>query len=182
MSFRYQRVVHFRETDGAGVVYFANILSLFHEAYEASLMAVGVDLRTFFGSPSLAVPIVHSSADFLRPLGCGDRLSIQLTPRLRTRTEFEVSYLVFPATNNLGGSELATPEPDSGELSGGPEGLAEVLPEPAAPVLARGLTRHVCIDVTQRRRVDMPAYLLAWLQLWGDSGLGAGRSPDVPLD
>ncbi|MBD2021122.1 1,4-dihydroxy-2-naphthoyl-CoA hydrolase, partial [Leptolyngbya sp. FACHB-36] len=46
MPFVYSRTVRFSDTDAAGVVYFASALSICHEAYEASLAAVGVDLRS----------------------------------------------------------------------------------------------------------------------------------------
>ncbi len=67
MGFIYQRVVRFQDTDAAGVVYFANILAICHEAYEASLADSGINLRLFFGGGNIAVPITHSSADFFVP-------------------------------------------------------------------------------------------------------------------
>ena len=48
MPFEYPRTIRFADTDAAGVVYFAQILSICHEAYEASLQASGIELRQFF--------------------------------------------------------------------------------------------------------------------------------------
>ncbi|MEM9980588.1 MAG: acyl-CoA thioesterase, partial [Cyanobacteria bacterium P01_D01_bin.2] len=62
-SYTYRRTIRFHETDAAGVVYFANVLTLCHEAYEASLAAAGINVRVFFGGGSLAVPVVHGSVD-----------------------------------------------------------------------------------------------------------------------
>ena len=42
---------------------------------------------------SIALPIVHCSADFRRPLVCGDRLEITLEPRLLDQNSFEVTYM-----------------------------------------------------------------------------------------
>ncbi len=92
MPFTYDRTIRFQDTDAAGVVYFANILAISHEAYEASLGAAGIDLKDFFSGRDLAVPITHAHADFLRPLFCGDRVTIHLTPRQISDTEFEVEY------------------------------------------------------------------------------------------
>jgi 1,4-dihydroxy-2-naphthoyl-CoA hydrolase len=86
------RTVRFQDTDAAGVVYFANLLSICHEAYEASLAASGIDLKTFFSSSDVAVPITHTSADFFKPAFCGDRLEIHLTPKQLTEHEFEIRY------------------------------------------------------------------------------------------
>ena len=45
MSFTYHRTIRFKDTDAAGVVYFANILAICNEAYEESLEASGIDFR-----------------------------------------------------------------------------------------------------------------------------------------
>lgn len=92
MPFVYSRTVRFSDTDAAGVVYFASALSICHEAYEASLAAVGVDLRSFFAGEIGAVPIVHAEMDFFKPLFCGDCVEVHLTPTALTENEFEVAY------------------------------------------------------------------------------------------
>lgn len=95
MPFTYTRTVRFQDTDAAGVVYFANVLAMCHEAYEASLAASGIDLKAFFSKADRAVPIVHASVDFYRPMFAGDRLTIQFTPKQLGAGEFEISYQVF---------------------------------------------------------------------------------------
>ncbi len=92
MSFSYEYIIQFRDTDAAGVVYFANILSICHMAYESSLIASGIDLKTFVNNPEFAVPITHTSADFFKPLYCGDRITIELTPRSIDSCRFEIAY------------------------------------------------------------------------------------------
>jgi 1,4-dihydroxy-2-naphthoyl-CoA hydrolase len=95
MTFIYSRTIRFQETDGAGVVYFANGLSLCHEAYEASLAAVGIDLQVFFTASDRAVPIVRAEIDFFQPMTCGDRLEIHLTPQPLKDSEFAIAYQIF---------------------------------------------------------------------------------------
>jgi 1,4-dihydroxy-2-naphthoyl-CoA hydrolase len=103
MPFVYQRTVRFSDTDAAGVVYFANVLSMCHEAYEASLAATGIDLNAFFSGIDVALPIAHANVDFWRPMRCGDRLEIHLAPKLLQDNEFEIAYNVF-LENQLGRS------------------------------------------------------------------------------
>ncbi|PSN18338.1 1,4-dihydroxy-2-naphthoyl-CoA hydrolase [filamentous cyanobacterium CCP5] len=91
-EFSYSRTIRFHETDGAGVVYFANVLVLCHEAYEASLAFVGIDLQRFFDGQGLAYPIVHASIDFRRPLRCGQEVLIDLAPHQQQESHFEVQY------------------------------------------------------------------------------------------
>jgi 1,4-dihydroxy-2-naphthoyl-CoA hydrolase len=95
MPFTYQRTVRFQDTDAAGVVYFANILTICHEAYEASLAASGIDLKQFFRDAEMAVPITHAHVDFFRPLYCGDRLTISVMPKQMSDSEFEIDYEIF---------------------------------------------------------------------------------------
>ncbi|MEG3859733.1 acyl-CoA thioesterase [Microcoleus sp. herbarium12] len=95
MPFTYTRTVRFQDTDAAGVVYFANVLAMCHEAYEASLAASGINLKAFFSDREVAFPIIHASVDFYRPLFAGDGLTIQLTPKQVAGDEFEIAYQVF---------------------------------------------------------------------------------------
>lgn len=93
--FIYHRTVHFSETDAAGVLYFANVLSISHEAYEASLAALGIDLATFFRGQDWAVPIVQAAVKFYQPMVCGDRLQVHLTAHPLSDTEFACDYQLF---------------------------------------------------------------------------------------
>lgn len=96
-TFSCDRVVRFRDTDAAGVVYFGAVLDFCHEAYERSLAAAGLDLRTFFSSQGYGVPIAQAEVKFLRPLFCGDRLTIALTPQQTAPHRFEITYDLFLA-------------------------------------------------------------------------------------
>lgn len=92
MPFLYSRTVHFADTDAAGVAFFANYLAICHEAYEESLSASGIDLRAFFADNAVVVPIARSEADYLRPISCGDKLSVSVAPKALSGDSFEVVY------------------------------------------------------------------------------------------
>lgn len=97
MSFEYPRTIRFADTDAAGVVYFANILGFCHEAYEASLQTAGIDVTAFFSRGAIAVPITHTTADFRRPLRCGDAIAVSLVPAQTGNDSFEIQYRVLNA-------------------------------------------------------------------------------------
>lgn len=156
MAFSYPYVIHLGDTDGAGVVYFARLLSLCHVAYEESLLATSVNLRTISVNDQIAFPIVHTSADFLRPLFWGDAVEIQLTPWPLDESDFEITYQVLPL--------------DNGD------------PWVSRPVLARALTRHVCIDSHRRCRTPLPEALIRWLYHWCDPATKSKPSPEAMLD
>lgn len=143
MPFIYTRRIHFKDTDAAGVVYFANILSMCHEAYEASLVASGIDVKKFFTNPELVIPIVHVQSDFLKPMFCGDEHHICLIPHLVSSTEFSIVY------------EIGALPKDGLSQNGNWQS-------------AKALSRHVAIHPRNRRRVDLPASILNWLTEWGD--------------
>jgi 1,4-dihydroxy-2-naphthoyl-CoA hydrolase len=95
MLFSYSRIIHFADTDAAGVVYFANVLAMCHEAYEVMLQAIGFNLRDFFRNPILAIPIIHGEVDFYKPMFCGDQIEIKLETNLINETEFIINYQIF---------------------------------------------------------------------------------------
>ncbi|WP_396135768.1 acyl-CoA thioesterase [Chamaesiphon sp. VAR_69_metabat_338] len=139
MAFEYDYTIQFRDTDAAGVVYFASIISLCHVAYEASLIESDIDLKSFVSNPEFAVPITHVAADFLRPLYCGDRVSISLTPAEIDRGKFEIIYQIL--TLDAAATER--------------QNLAATV-----------TTKHVVIDPQTRKRQDLPRSLGEWLVRW----------------
>jgi 1,4-dihydroxy-2-naphthoyl-CoA hydrolase len=88
--------VRFGDTDAAGVMHFHQLLRWCHEAYEESLEHFGVAAAEVFPTPGslleVALPIVHCSADYFRPLVCGDAITIRLEPVRLDLGSFEVRY------------------------------------------------------------------------------------------
>ena len=131
MAFTYYYTVRFQDTDAAGVVYFANIFRICHEAYEVSLAASGINLKSFFTNSSVAFPIVHANVDFFRPMYCGDNLVISLLPEKIGLDKFEITYEIM---------------------------VDEVM-------VAKAITRHVCINVSSRIKEELPHYMSNWLEI-----------------
>lgn len=143
MPFSHHRTIHFKDTDAAGVVYFSNVLTICHEAYEASLSAVSIPVKSFFCPAETAFPIVHASVDFFRPLFCGDRVVIDLIPNQTSTHEFEIRYALFLVASDAEQAPVQSDRPSS-----------------------KAYTRHVCIDGVTRRRKDLPAEITQWLHHW----------------
>ena len=97
--FRYYRTVYLADTDAAGVVYFARVMQMCHEAYEESLAASGIYLQEYLAAGKVAMPIVHADIDFFSPLVCGDRLLINLTATLIKPSEFAITYQLHNLSN-----------------------------------------------------------------------------------
>jgi 1,4-dihydroxy-2-naphthoyl-CoA hydrolase len=99
---KYERIVHFQDTDAAGVVFFANVLSICHEAYEDALQTAGFNLKLYFSNAGdYAVPITHAQVDFLKPMFCGDRLLVNLQPQQLDNYSFQINYKITDGNAKL---------------------------------------------------------------------------------
>ncbi len=92
MPFSYARTIRFPDTDAAGVTFFANYLRICHEAYEEALAHHGIEVQRFFADHGVIIPISKSSCDYLRPLVCGDRLDVRVTPSPLGEDSFAIDF------------------------------------------------------------------------------------------
>lgn len=83
------------------MVYFARLLSICHEAYEASLAQAGIDQRSFFGGTEVLVPIVHAEINFYAPVYCGDHLQVHLSPAPVNSGVFVCSYEIYKGNTKV---------------------------------------------------------------------------------
>jgi 1,4-dihydroxy-2-naphthoyl-CoA hydrolase len=107
MPFNYDRTVHFADTDAAGVVFFANYLAICHEAYEESLSASGIDLKSFFADNGIVIPVAKSEAEYRRPISCGDRLRVSVRPKMLSEDSYEIRFEI---------TRLGTPEKNAARI------------------------------------------------------------------
>ena len=91
--------VRFGDTDAAGVMHFHQLLRWCHESWEESLECYGTKAGEVFPGcrgqeqwPEIALPVVHCSADFLRPVHGGDHLQVLVAPQRLDPGSFEVRY------------------------------------------------------------------------------------------
>ncbi len=145
MNFSYSRTIRFADTDGAGVVYFAQIFSICHEAYEASLEFQGINLRDFFGNSAIAVPIVHAEANFRQPMFCGDRIIVTLQPQQLSPDSYEIKYEIH--------------KPEIHQENSQSQATSQATPQ----LISQVQTKHICINPLLRTRQELPAYLHQWL-------------------
>lgn len=149
MGFCYRYRIRFRDTDAAGVVFFANLFSICHDAYEASLLAASIDVQPYFQSQDLAVPIVYADCKFFRPMLCGELYDIELMPMQQETSEFTITYEISKVEDASGPD--VNPKPES---------------KTQRRLSAKALTRHVAIHPGDRQRVELPPMLLAWIDQW----------------
>ena len=89
--FRYQTTLKLRDTDAAGVAFFASYFAIAHDAYETWIDHQGVTLKEWLGEVHL--PIVHAQSDYSAPLRLGDAFTVELTCARVGSRSFTLSYV-----------------------------------------------------------------------------------------
>jgi 1,4-dihydroxy-2-naphthoyl-CoA hydrolase len=90
--YRHETRIRLADTDAAGVLYFASLLRIAHEAYEAWFENAGLPLSAVIRDRSYALPIVHADADFKLPLVLGDRVVVTLTVAELGERSYTIAY------------------------------------------------------------------------------------------
>lgn len=137
MPFSHVRTIRFADTDAAGIVFFARYLAICHEAYEEALAQAGLPLTSFFTDHGVIVPVAKSEVSYLRPLACGEKVRVELTPRRLSDNSFALAFVLWKQASP------ASPAPGK------------------RAAVAR--TEHVCISSASRERRPLPPALAAWV-------------------
>jgi 1,4-dihydroxy-2-naphthoyl-CoA hydrolase len=87
-----KKIIRLHHTDGAGVIYFAHLLVLAHECYEAFMDTV-LPLRTILDQGQILMPITHAEADYQKPIRVGDKLDVTVTLASQTEHSFTLNYV-----------------------------------------------------------------------------------------
>jgi len=90
--YTHETTIRLRDTDAAGVVYFSAAFDLAHEAFEAFMDSVGMDIGIILRSNAYDLPIVNAEARFIKPMFAGDRIRIGVLVTRMGETSFTLSY------------------------------------------------------------------------------------------
>jgi 1,4-dihydroxy-2-naphthoyl-CoA hydrolase len=89
------------DTDAAGVIYFANFYRMAHTAYEAFMESIGFSIRYFLDEAACLPLIVHSQADYKKPIRTGDKLVIELAVEKVGHSSYGLAYRIKDHNNEL---------------------------------------------------------------------------------
>ena len=84
--------VNFFHADPAGVIFFANIFTLAHAAYEKMLSEAELE-RNYFYDNDFAIPIIHAEVDFKKPVFPGTQVEVKISVSKLKESSFELSTL-----------------------------------------------------------------------------------------
>ncbi len=91
-GFEYCFDIRLRDTDAAGVLFFACLLEHAHDAYEALMDQLDHPLSEMLRNADAHLPLVHAEADYLAPLRLGDRVQVGIQVAKLGRRSFTLSY------------------------------------------------------------------------------------------
>lgn len=106
--FSYKTRIRMRDTDAAGVVFFAAQFALAHEAYEELLAAGKVNLGKMIHQNKIHLPIVHAEADYQAPLYLGDALRIEVALSELRKRSFALDYRLVREDDEQAASRVQT--------------------------------------------------------------------------
>lgn len=90
MNYSYSFEVRLHDVDHAGVMFFARLFVHAHDAYEAFMAHLGLDLCAMI-SAGERLPVVHADADYFQPLRHGEQITVTLDIEALGNTSFTVA-------------------------------------------------------------------------------------------
>ena len=104
--FCHKKIVHLRETDATGVIYFTSLLQYGVEAFEVFLHAKEICLSSLLSQGNF-FPIVHAEANYKTPLYPGDPIEIQLILSHLGNRSFTLESQIFKVFKDIPSLTLA---------------------------------------------------------------------------
>jgi len=95
-----KKKVHFFDCDPADIMFYARIFFFCHAAYEELIKSMQLDFE-YWLNDEFVVPILNSSARYLKPLRPGDELTIRVTVSQLRNSSFELSYKCINQSDEL---------------------------------------------------------------------------------
>lgn len=101
-AYVHRTTLRFRDTDAAGIIYFAGYFTLAHEALEACMVHYGIGVGRVIREKEFILPLVHADGDFAAPLRVDDEVLIAVTASAIGRTSFTIEYtMTTPEGTNV---------------------------------------------------------------------------------
>ncbi len=92
--FTYKTQIRLHDTDAAGLLFFANQLTIVHDAYELLLEKFGFSFPQMLKGGKYFLPIVHTESDYKAPLAVGNKIAIAIKVGHIGDTSFSFEYTI----------------------------------------------------------------------------------------
>jgi acyl-CoA thioester hydrolase len=134
--FRWESRVYWEDTDGGGIVYYANYLRFLERARTEWLRSLGYSQRTLAEEPGIVFAVVSLNIEYRKPARLDDELLITCEPKVEGAASIVFAQQIY---RGGGGPRWADP------------GSASLLVEASA--------RVACLDACTLRPKRLPAFL-----------------------
>jgi len=124
--------VYWEDTDGGGIVYYANYLRFLERARTEWLRSLGHSQQALAADPGIVFTVVSLSVDYRRPARLDDELTITCEPRLEGAATIRFAQRIYRH--------------------------ADAPPEGGRPLLEASV-RVACVDARSFRPKRLPAFL-----------------------
>lgn len=86
--------LRFQDADAAGILFYARLFDIFHDAYVCFLEELGRPLWKSIETSDTMIPLVHAEADYLSPLRFGDPIKVAIGVKRLGKKSFTLQYSV----------------------------------------------------------------------------------------
>lgn len=94
--FIFHCLIPFHLADPAGILFFGNAFTLFHQAYEHFVMnQLDYSWPQWFQSQEWIIPICHAEAQYLKPLYAGQECEIKITVHSISHSSFVLNSSIY---------------------------------------------------------------------------------------
>ena len=135
-SFRWGSRVYWEDTDGGGIVYYANYLRFLERARTEWLRSLGYSQRVLAEDPGIVFAVVNLNIEYRRPAKLDDELLITCEPKVEGAASIVFAQRIY---RRAGGTQVVD------------DGPASLLVEASA--------RVACLDARTLRPKRLPAFL-----------------------
>jgi acyl-CoA thioester hydrolase len=135
--------VYWEDTDGGGIVYYANYLRFLERARTEWLRSLGYSQQALAREPGIVFAVVELSVEYRKPARLDDELVITCQPNPEGAVTLRFSQQIYRKEPDAGGSSA---------VAGEGRGLG---------LLVQANVRVACVDATTLRPKRLPDFLLA---------------------
>ena len=89
-----KKKIYFHQCDPAGILFFGEIFSIAHSAFEDFLSDIGI-AGEYFALKINAFPIISASAQYLKPLKHNDEITVDISLKEIGTTSFQLLFQVY---------------------------------------------------------------------------------------
>ena len=102
--FTFKTQIYLRDTDAAGIIFFARQFNIIHDTYELFLEKIGFSFTKVFKENKFFFPIVHAESTYKSPLHVGDRIQVSVKVGHLGNSSFVLLYDIHNTKGRLVGT------------------------------------------------------------------------------